>query len=316
MKNSPEIVRASLLPFFAHAADDLNDVIVDLQNSKVSNLKGTSQKGVANLTYVHMVLLPTLAAMLDHLGVNKYGSAVLVGEIQLACYKILNALWILGSCGTKLIDREWIVDELTRHRPVIGECLRSFASCFPIAFLESQFNVNNQYSIMYGLAGSNLSEHSLEGQDVMNKLSKNLPPLEKLINDLKELSETGGRHEEAPHIIDVLLPMICSYLNYWWYYGPSAKQQQLEKQKQKAKLEKTQSVDPASGKGTTATPPPTNHATPNKSDAAQTNAVVDEKITDVTSDLMNEVLGYILKIIYNNIEEAEAPWMNRIASKP
>jgi hypothetical protein len=30
---------------------------------------------------------------------------------------------------------------------------------------------------------------------------------------------------------------------------------------------------------------------------------------------MNEVLGYILKLIYNNIEEPNAPWMNRIASK-
>lgn len=77
MKNSSEIVRASLLPFFSHAGDDLNSVILDLQSSKLSNIKGTSQKGTASLDYVHMVLLPVLASMFDHLGVNKYGTEVL-----------------------------------------------------------------------------------------------------------------------------------------------------------------------------------------------------------------------------------------------
>jgi hypothetical protein len=71
---------------------------------------------------------------------------------------------VLGTTGTKLIDREWIIFELNRHRHVIGECLGSFANSFPIAFLESEFNFNNKYSIMFGLSGSNLSEHSLEGQ--------------------------------------------------------------------------------------------------------------------------------------------------------
>jgi hypothetical protein len=77
MKNSKEIVRASLLPFFSHAADDLNTIIIDLQSNKLSNLKGTSQKGTANLNYLHMVLLPVLASMFEHLGANKYGSEVL-----------------------------------------------------------------------------------------------------------------------------------------------------------------------------------------------------------------------------------------------
>lgn len=164
MKNSQEIVRASLLPFFSYAAEDLNNVIEDLRNNRLANLKGTSQKTFSHLDYINMVLLPVLASMFDHLAANQYGSDVLVGEIQLASYKILNALWILGTLGTKLIDREWIIHELNRHRPLIGECLGSFAACFPIAFFESQFNLNNKFSIMYGLTASNLSEHSLEGQ--------------------------------------------------------------------------------------------------------------------------------------------------------
>jgi ryanodine receptor 2 len=90
-----------------------------------------------------------------------------VGEIQLASYKILCGLWVLGTTGTKLIDREWIINELNRHRHVIGECLGSFANSFPIAFFESEFNFNNKYSIMFGLSGSNLAEHSLEGQGLL-----------------------------------------------------------------------------------------------------------------------------------------------------
>lgn len=81
MKNSQEIVRASLLPFFTYAAEDLNTIIDDLQSSRLSNVKGTSQKTNANLDYIHMVLLPVLASMFDHLGANKYGTDVLGNPI-------------------------------------------------------------------------------------------------------------------------------------------------------------------------------------------------------------------------------------------
>jgi len=37
-------------------------------------------------------------------------------------------------------------------------------------------------------------------------------------------------------------------------------------------------------------------------------------VTTVTADLMNNVLGNVLKLIANNIGTPDAPWMNRIAS--
>ena len=52
---------------------------------------------------------------------------------------------------------------LYRHRPVLGECLSSFAGCFPVAFLEPGMNKYNKYSILFGLEGK-ISEHSLEAQ--------------------------------------------------------------------------------------------------------------------------------------------------------
>ena len=81
MKNSQEIVRASLLPFFSCAADDLTELINDFQLSRLADIKGTSQKPHANLDYIHMVLLPVLSSMFDHLGANQYGQDVLTGEI-------------------------------------------------------------------------------------------------------------------------------------------------------------------------------------------------------------------------------------------
>ena len=167
-----------------------------------------------------------------------------VGEIQLLSYKILNALWILGTLGTKLIEREWITNELNRHRPLIGDCLKSFASSFPIAFLEPSYNANNKYSVLFGLSEANLGEQSLEGQDIMNKVSKNLPSLQDLVNEIGQMCESGVKYEEAPHVVEILLPTICSYLNYWWSFGPSAKQiNDSISAKKNSQLEKSASVD-------------------------------------------------------------------------
>ncbi len=51
--------------------------------------------------------------------------------------------------------RQWIIEELNRHRPLLGDCLSSFASCFPVAFFEPEFNTNNKHA-------SNVSQLSPE----------------------------------------------------------------------------------------------------------------------------------------------------------
>ena len=51
--------------------------------------------------------------------------------------------------------RQWIIEELDRHRPLLGDCLSSFASCFPVAFFEPEFNPNNKHA-------SNVSQLSPE----------------------------------------------------------------------------------------------------------------------------------------------------------
>jgi len=54
-----------------------------------------------------------------------------------------------------LFLRAWIIEELNRHRPLLGDCLSSFASCFPVAFFEPEFNTNNKHA-------SNVSQLSPE----------------------------------------------------------------------------------------------------------------------------------------------------------
>lgn len=83
-------------------------------------------KTSSSLTYVQMVLLPVLTALYDHLSVYEFGSDLLckrqvwisnfglvmtndlfvkVDDIQVACYKILNNLFQLGTDANLCRDR-------------------------------------------------------------------------------------------------------------------------------------------------------------------------------------------------------------------
>ena len=73
MKNSPEIVRSSLLPFLIHAADDLTQIVQNLKVGRFSHVKGTITRGATSLNYVHMVLVPVLSSMFSHLGRYSFG---------------------------------------------------------------------------------------------------------------------------------------------------------------------------------------------------------------------------------------------------
>ncbi|BFZ07812.1 hypothetical protein BsWGS_10847 [Bradybaena similaris] len=219
VKNSPEFVRSYLLPFFNNAADDLALVMENLKRERFSHVKGTITRGATSLDYVHMVLLPVLSSLFDHIGHMQFGADMLVGDTQLACYRIMNALYTLGTSSSTFAKRETIQAELARHRPALGECVGAFAGCFPVAFLEPEKNKFNKYSILFGLEGK-ISEHSLEAQEVMDQLKENVPTLEKIVTEIEGLAHSGGKYHEAPHIIEVTLPMVCSYLPYWLKYGP------------------------------------------------------------------------------------------------
>ncbi|MEJ1284490.1 hypothetical protein NN561_015475 [Cricetulus griseus] len=48
----------------------------------------------------------------------------------------------------------------------------------------------------------------------------NIPSLEKLMAEIIELAESGIRYTQMPHMMEVVLPMLCSYMSRWWEHGP------------------------------------------------------------------------------------------------
>jgi|SRR6218665_46130 len=47
--------------------------------------------------------------------------------------------------------------------------------------------------------------------EVMDEVAQNVSPLEKIVSEIEELAESGGKYNEAPHVIEVTLPMLCRY---------------------------------------------------------------------------------------------------------
>lgn len=43
----------------------------------------------------------------------------------------------------------------------------------------------------------------------MDEVAETVPPLEKIVHEIEELTESGGKYNEAPHVIEVTLPMLC-----------------------------------------------------------------------------------------------------------
>lgn len=56
--------------------------------------------------------------------------------------------------------------------------------------------------------------------DTVEEMCPDVPPLERLMREINHLAESGARYTEMPHVIEVILPMLCNYLSYWWEQGP------------------------------------------------------------------------------------------------
>lgn len=98
-------------------------------------------------------------------GLNHYldlqSFVLAVDEIQVACYKILAALYQLGTDLTLDSGKTFMKKELDRHRPSIGNCLGAFSATFPIAYLEPMMNKNNPWSIHNRIADQSLEAQGL-----------------------------------------------------------------------------------------------------------------------------------------------------------
>nr|QCQ73687.1 ryanodine receptor [Mythimna separata] len=215
VKNCPEFIRTSMLTFFNNVADDVGHTIMNLQEGKYAHLRGTHLKTSTSLGYINGVLLPILTAKFDHLANCEYGADLLLDEIQVASYKMLGSLYALGTDASLTHDRKYLKTEIERHKPALGSCLGAFSSTFPVAFLEPHLNKHNQFSLL-----NRIADHSLEAQDIMQKMEQCMPTLETILGEVDQFVESDKTYNEAPHIIDVVLPLLCSYLPFWWAQGP------------------------------------------------------------------------------------------------
>lgn len=56
----------------------------------------------------------------------------------------------------------------------------------------------------------------------VEEMCPDIPVLERLMAEIGGLAESGARYTEMPHVIEITLPMLCSYLPRWWERGPEA----------------------------------------------------------------------------------------------
>lgn len=56
--------------------------------------------------------------------------------------------------------------------------------------------------------------------DSVEEMCPEMPRLEGLMKDIGDVTESGARYSEMPHVIEVVLPMLCNYLSNWWAKGP------------------------------------------------------------------------------------------------
>ncbi|TGZ67043.1 hypothetical protein CRM22_004998 [Opisthorchis felineus] len=303
MGTAEDFIRSRLLPFFVNCADDLCVLLRNLDNARYSHVKGTIKRGACSVDYVHMVLIPVLKSMFEHLAKNECGEDLLVGNVQVTCYRILNALYKLGTTSSKHASRGSFMEELNRHRAQIGDCLAALAGAFPVAFLEPDLNRNNPLSITYNNTGG---DYSLEARDVLGELSKTLVGLPEIIRQVECLADSGvSGAAEAPHLIEVTLPMLCSYLPTWWRKGPECMKQYGFEGLRRSPSDEAQAMDPAAAEREMQV----------KAALPERLASIVAPLTTVTADLMNRVLGSVLQLIQNNIDSPHAPWMTRIATR-
>lgn len=55
--------------------------------------------------------------------------------------------------------------------------------------------------------------------NTVEQMCPEVPHLDCLMKDINDMSESGARYTEMPHVIEVVLPMLCNYLSYWWERG-------------------------------------------------------------------------------------------------
>ncbi|XP_042744448.1 ryanodine receptor 2 isoform X1 [Lagopus leucura] len=209
MKTGLESVKMALRAFLDNAAEDLEKTMENLKQGQFTHSRN-QPKGVTQIiNYTTVALLPVLSSLFEHIGQHQFGEDLILEDVQVSCYRILSSLYALGTSKSIYVERQ---------RSALGECLAAFSGAFPVAFLETHLNKHNNYSIYNTKNARDRAVLNLPTS--VEEVCPNIPSLVKLMEEIVELAESGIRYTQMPHIMEVILPMLCSYMSHWWEHGP------------------------------------------------------------------------------------------------
>uniref|UniRef100_A0A3B3YY67 Ryanodine receptor 2b (cardiac) n=1 Tax=Poecilia mexicana TaxID=48701 RepID=A0A3B3YY67_9TELE len=206
-----ESLQTSLHSFFEAAAADL-EMTVGKISETLPHSRGQLSKGVVNtLNYTTSILMPTLTSLFHHLANQNYGVDVLVGGIQVSCYKILNSLYSLGTSKSFYMEGQ---------RSAAGACVAALTGAFPVCFLEPTLDHSNPHSIYNVMSPTEIKDQGLP--DRMENACRPLPSLGEALEKVEELAGAGSVAHQMQyiHVAEVTLPMLCSYISHWCRWGP------------------------------------------------------------------------------------------------
>ena len=197
----------------------------------------------------------------------------------------IDVRWWISCC------RERISDELNRHQPLLGDCLSSFASCFSITFFEPEFNGDVKHT-------SNVSQFSPEanGKSFRHEKEHRIASLRRCDDEHRahyltfDQSDRGDRRT-CRHSRQIRR---CSLR------GGSDSAIIFTLLVVGGRITESQTIDGVSA---------CLHLTTTGRFFLFTN-LTRPKVTNVTAERVNSILGSVLKLINNNIDAPEAPWMN------
>ncbi|XP_072867965.1 ryanodine receptor 2 isoform X6 [Chlorocebus sabaeus] len=217
MKTGLESVKSALRAFLDNAAEDLEKTMENLKQGQFTHTRN-QPKGVTQIiNYTTVALLPMLSSLFEHIGQHQFGEDLILEDVQVSCYRILTSLYALGTSKSIYVERQ---------RSALGECLAAFAGAFPVAFLETHLDKHNIYSIYNTKSSRERAALSLPTN--VEDVCPNIPSLEKLMEEIVELAESGIRYTQMPHVMEVILPMLCSYMSRWWEHGPENNPERAE----------------------------------------------------------------------------------------
>ncbi|KAM6956587.1 ryanodine receptor 2-like [Aplochiton taeniatus] len=222
MRSARVSARSALGSFFQAAASDLELTAHNLSMAAGPLGQTRTPAGGCSqvLVSVWSTLLPTLTALFQHVSQQGYGEELLVDGVQVSCYKILNALYALGTTRHVYMEGQ---------RSAAGACLAALSGAFPVCFLEPSLNEYCPCSIYNSMNPTEREE--LGVPERVEEVCPLVPSLVQCLGQVEELAGAGpsgsasGSGPDPGHVTEVTLPMLCSYVARWWANGPEEEEE-------------------------------------------------------------------------------------------